>query len=502
MHIRAKKFFTTGSVTVHRIAGEAYGLKRYETLILLSLLVLASLLRSLAYLYTVDIPGDGPARAIMACDWSKSPHISTHGNWLPGFMYLAGIFCFLVDDPLFSSRVLNLTIGTLTVPLFYLLVRRLYGRTIAFFSALILAFFPLHIGLSASSLIETSLLAEVIAAMVLLIRASEDTQNEKLCLSLGLLCLCLAVMTRYEVWLLIPLFPAYYVRKTGKFSTGILMLVILLIFPGAWMVGNYLSAGDFLPAFSSTTKMGPMAIGAQPVDIFEGIKIIGRKFVSHLGWIVSIAIGLGVLLESVQILKRKLDSERILYSLTAGIFWGFMLYFSVVRGNSLFDRFLLLGITLVVPFAGLPFLPYANGRGRWLPLIICVVIASIGFSAFSYRPDVYVTPKQPREIQKLADWLKNSPYRNDAILTTKMGWQSSYLPLYFHDLSGRSLIVSVWTKESTLQVFVRDQQPSLLVTRDGDEEFQSRLEDLLGMSIHAERLIHREGAIKVYLLKP
>lgn len=138
--------------------------KRFASLILPSLLLTAFVLRLFVLLSSVDIPGDGPARALFAYNWSQSPYIQTSGrNWLPGFMYLAGLFSFLVSMPLVSTRILNLIIGTLTVPLFYALVHRVYGRAPGLFSAAVLALFPLHAGLSASSLTEASFLFAIIA---------------------------------------------------------------------------------------------------------------------------------------------------------------------------------------------------------------------------------------------------------------------------------------------------------------------------------------------------
>jgi hypothetical protein len=48
--------------------------------------------------------------------------------------------------------------------------------------------------------------------------------------------------------------------------------------------------------------------------------------------------------------------------------------------------------------------------------------------------------------------------------------------------------------------FVKDHPPSLLITREGEAELQRRIEHIIGKPIAAHSLVHREGAIKVYLL--
>src|SRR5208282_4405786 len=125
--------------------------------VILTLVVFAAFAVRLAVIFfTIYTPSDGPGRSTKAYVWSQSPYFQTHGNWLPGFMYLVGTFGFLFENPLLSSRLVNAVLGTLTVFVFYLLVRKVYDPVSALISASILAFFPLHIGLSASALTEVS----------------------------------------------------------------------------------------------------------------------------------------------------------------------------------------------------------------------------------------------------------------------------------------------------------------------------------------------------------
>src|SRR5215470_5073838 len=113
--------------------------KKHESLVLAMLCLVTLAVRLGLFLVSVDMPGDGPSRAAMSYSWSKSPYLVTHGGWLPGFLYIAGIFNFFVSDPLLASRVLNLILGSATIPLYYLLVRRLYNRITALFASFLLA---------------------------------------------------------------------------------------------------------------------------------------------------------------------------------------------------------------------------------------------------------------------------------------------------------------------------------------------------------------------------
>src|ERR687892_1536148 len=88
--------------------------KNYQT----SLLVIVSaafVLRLMPLVFFVDSPGDGPARAVGAYIWSRCPYIGIPDHRYLGFIYLAGIFSVPFDSPLFSARILNFILGTLTV---------------------------------------------------------------------------------------------------------------------------------------------------------------------------------------------------------------------------------------------------------------------------------------------------------------------------------------------------------------------------------------------------
>jgi 4-amino-4-deoxy-L-arabinose transferase-like glycosyltransferase len=412
---------------------------------------------------------------------------------------LGGLFSSLVDNPLFSCKILNLIIGTMTVPVFYLLIGRVYDDATAFFSALILAFLPLHIDLSAGSLTEASLLFEIIGGtLALLLAAQETTKKQYLYIGLSLLCLSLAVLTRYEAWLLIPLFPAYYFLKTRRAGTAIFIMLVLIISPVAWMLGNYFHTKDLLPSFTANTKTGVISVGAHSVGLLVTFRILAGKAITHLGWIPLIAV-VGAFVELIRSLKRDINLERTLHVWIAFVFWAFMVIFAMFRGTSLWDRYMLFGFVIALPFAASLLIRYFSSyTRRSIALIIGITIASVWVSFFTRYPQRYVTRTQPVEIKKLAGWLEKSAWRDDAILLTKMGWQSSYLPLYFPEV--RYAIVSNWLEESRLQNFLRNQRPSLLITWPGDGEFQSRVEALLGWQIEDDRLVRRQGATKVYFI--
>ncbi len=455
--------------------------KKYESLATVMLFLLAFFLRLGLLLVSVDIPGDGPSRAAMSHSWSKSPYLVTHGGWLPGFLYIAGIFNFLVPDPLFASRVLNLILGSVTIPLYYLLIRRLYNGIAALFASFLLAVLPLHVGLSVSSLADISFLFATIASMVLLTGTNEGKGGK----------------LRYEAWLLIPAFPIYYFHKTRKTSTAGLVLLILLLFPVGWMLENYVHRGELLIEFSAVKK-GAEIVGAHTVDLFSAIKMLGSMSVLHLGKVLMIAMVGGMIWQLVSPARREINPEHVFYISVICLFWIGMVYLAMTISTSLWNRFLLFGFVMPLPFAFLPFTQELRIHYRWLALIMCVVLLAAGVAVFPRQRPLWVTVQRPTEIKNLVAWLKESPYRNDPLLVTNMEWQATYIPLYFPEV--KMGMISPWVEDNEVYDFLKNQPPSLLITREGESEMQARIENIMGKAIAEHSLVHEEGAIKVYRL--
>jgi hypothetical protein len=487
--------------------------KKHEPKIILFLLVVAFIPRVLAVIFMLDSAGDGPFRAMIAYSWSKYPYISTHGVWLPGFMYLSGVFNFIVNDPLISTRILNLIIGTITIPVFYFLVRRVFNHEIALFSTSVLAFLPLHIGLSAGSLSEVSFIFLVLISLVLFIEALEVNRVRLIYLFISLLLACFALTMRYEAWLLIPLLPIYHYWKIRKVWTGILIAIVLGIFPGFWMMSNYLHGGIFLPIIPGATTLAVAGAGAHETDLAGAIWNIGSISISHIGWILVILILWGVILQCVQAVRGRVTAERVLYLSIVCIFWIFILCLAIARGSALWHRYLLFGFVMALPFAAMPLVHHSVNYRRWLGAYIIIAIFSIMFTYFLGVKDIirhpidYVTHRQPSEIKRLAEWLRTSSYRSDHILLTRMTWESTYLPLYFPEMCSSCKyavapwafnFISFWTADSSLDDFLKVQRPAVLVTRDYDHDLQSRIETILGKKINENSMVHTEDGIKVY----
>lgn len=485
--------------------------------VILALIFLSAfLLRLAVFSLTIDVPGDGPSRAAIAYAWSKAPSCQLYGVWLPGHSYLAGLFSFFFENPLSSARLFNVMLGTITLPLFYLLIRKVYDPATALISTSILAFLPLHIGLSASSLSEVSFALEIIAGTFFLVTASEtDTaKKQAVYVAASILSLCMAVMTRYEAWMFIPVFPLYYFWKTRKIRASILIIAVLMVFPSIWTVNNYLYLGAPFEGFTSASAR---SYGAQPANLSDAITTIIRKARYHLGWPVSVLAVLGLAIQFLQTAKRNIDAKKMLYILIACIFWAGVLAYAMARGRALYDRYLLFAFILCLPFSALPLSSLISFSGHHKPqyrrqITAGVILLSVALvvSVF-YKPHVYtyknlhrrytpffVTLWRPTEIKNAADWVKNSPYRESSVLLTEIEGQSWYFSSYLPEAGERRLVAASYVPDSVIQGFLKTRRPSLLIACDDDSAVIARIEHLLGKNIGDDLLIHAEKFVKVY----
>ena len=145
-------------------------------------------------------------------------------------------------------RLLNALVGTATVPVFFAAVAPVFGPSTAIIAAAWIAVFPLHVELSASSMTDVTTLCEVLMGLVFLRMAADPHRRGRpghAAVALG--SFVMASMTRYEVWLLLPLLPSYFWLRTRNWRAAAGMAAVLVVFPLAWIAGNSVYKGHAPP---------------------------------------------------------------------------------------------------------------------------------------------------------------------------------------------------------------------------------------------------------------
>ena len=462
------------------------------------LFVAAAAIRTVVATHSVDIPGDGPVHAMYAFEWAQSPVLLESGMWLPGFTYGAGLVTRIVGDPRVAPRLFNVVVGSATVPLLYGLSRQLYGTAPALVAALLLTLLPLHVGLSASSLTEPNFVFALVAALYGLLRAAAVRPSRPVDLLLFLLAFIWAELSRYEAWLLIPLVVGYWFsQRRTVWSTGALTVAFLAI-PLAWSIGNHSVYGNALLGFSQAVRE---VDGVQRVTAWVAAGIVRAGVTRHLGWLVGMVIAWGIATEIVRVGRGRGSSERGVYLMFTIACWAMLFAFAMSRGASLWDRYLLLAFAVGLPFAGVGWPAVLSSRPWGVAGVASVLLLSLVATYVEHPANVFVTARQPLEIQRLIVWLRSGPYRDEAILLTQMDWDSTYLPLLAPEWAGRAQTVSNWISDGALRDFVEHDAPALLITRAYDAAQRQRAARLLGMAIDDDHRVAELGSIQIYRLR-
>lgn len=464
--------------------------------VVLSLTIIALVLRLAAFFLFREKGGDGPAHAILAYMWSISPSLRPHDAWLPGYIYLTGAFNLIVGDPLISTRILNLFFGTLTVPVFFLMIRRIFGHIPALLSATLLAVFPLHIALSVTSLGAVSFLFEIITGMLFVLYASVTLGSRKhFAIGFSILLFGLASLTRYEVWILLPLFPTYYFLKTGQFFQSLFLAIGLALFPIAWMVVSFNETGSFLLGYDAALLI------SESISLFGTLRMLARLSVHNLGYAILLLTAAGFLLLLADAVKRRLSKERLLYLaivFITGLFW---VKFGMDRGSTFDQRYLLFIFVMSLPIFSFVLSRFLRKNPYIIILAVVFIAAADPFisQAQHRRGEFHVTQKRVQGIEKFGHWLGNSPYRDSPLfLTTMKNWDATFLPLYRPEIAFRYSILTPNRPDSVHRDFIKTFQPQLLITREGDDKGISDFEKLTGALIRKDRLVYDIDTIRAF----
>jgi hypothetical protein len=446
----------------------------------------------LTFLFIEDA-SDGPLRAMYAYGMTKKFEIPTYGVWLPGYLVLTGLFSFIISEPLYSIRILNTVLGTLTIYFYFNWIRNIFDEKVALLSAAVLTFMPIHMGLSSTGLTETTLLFFVVFAF-----SSSGYGNKKsnLYVYFGIASYFLALTIRYEAWVLLPFFILFQYIELENRKIIVLSLIVLMIFPLFWTISNFLNTGD--PFYGITAaKIGGKMVNAEPVGLFRGAKSLIEKLAHFLSPAFFLGCAFGLLWE---ILKRFRDldfKKNISIVILMTLFFGIItLKFLMNRGASFQNRYVLILMICLLPFGVQLF---ANLKKEYSYFIAIIVILSMLISYKITPYQIYISNKENAYgARQVAEWIRTNKLQNEYFLITKSKWKSTYIPLYIPELLDHYLIASVWATDDELKSFIDKYEPRYIVTNDYDDLHIKRINSITSIYERNRKIVYKNSDFMIY----
>ena len=161
-------------------------------------------LRVISFCFSQNNGGDAFARIAVTTHWLQHPGLSLDfggPRWPPLHFWLMVLVAEIVPNVILACRLLSLVAGLMSLWLFWKLVSRLYGDSVATFSLAVFTFYSLHIAYSTTSSSEETFVAFVLGGLlgVFSFRAS----GKYGALVAGGMSLTAAAAVRFEAWIVI-----------------------------------------------------------------------------------------------------------------------------------------------------------------------------------------------------------------------------------------------------------------------------------------------------------
>ena len=213
------------------------------------------------------LTADDYCRTIISYDWLQNPKIYA-GVWLSLHFWINGLFIALFRDLTLAPIFANTIFSILTLLYFYLLLEKLFNKTIAYLSGLIFAVFPFQVWLSTSGMPESIFFFFVTSAtyyFVMWYKTLGNPEHQKKNIQyfiFAIVSLNFSNLLRYEGWLfsigfiiLIGVLSFRKFRFTKKFYILTSLSVISVLSALWWMYLNYSEFGQPFYFIEETTRI-------------------------------------------------------------------------------------------------------------------------------------------------------------------------------------------------------------------------------------------------------
>lgn len=398
--------------------------------LVLSLMVAVVLLPRLVLMpFNENLYGDAVVRTELGERWLAHPH------WIASFddgafqfgplhVYLMALALKLVPAREHAGRVLSLLFGVLTTLPLYWLTRRLFGWSAAVWACLGFAAWGMHMQTSTTAASES--LGLFLVMWVLALFARGLGENRFAPIAWSAVVLNLAFATRYDAWLLAPLFCVLLLvgdkDRVAAVTRAVFFGLLCLPFPMAWMQGNELAKGHALYPVQYIDEFHVRWF-AQSTSMWSGVPFRVQNFFFWPGVALVTLTPLVALFGAAGMARAWRERRDVRWLLWVA--WVPTAYFTF-RGAVLANfvplgRFAVNQVALLLPFVAFGFtwvLGRAGAPVRYAVAFVtvaCAVAFPIWLGLYTYQADggreetfrpLSPTSTNPQAVMKVARYLK------------------------------------------------------------------------------------------------
>lgn len=386
---------------------------RHERSLLVLLLCLAAALRVFFLLKFENMPGDAVGNVERALSILEDPRLSANydGNSSTLYKYALAGFMRFWRDPLLAPRAFSVLFGTLFVIPYYKTLRLLFSSRVAFFSALTLVFYPLHVIQSSVTTADAAYYFFLFSSFFHFFNYLKEKKEFK-SLVFSALFFNVAALLRFESWIFIPLFFIFlWPKEKGR---ACLFVILLSLFPCGMLYLNHLYQRDFLYTFHLAAKTGHASIVtgrfAHAPRLWSWVKILWEG--SGPGLVFGGLLGMALAL-----IRRRSGQLALFFLILWAVFtWG--IFAARMVPNHRYS--IVLGL-LMIPYAWF-LVERLSDRLKVIrgPLfIVFLAILAAGFIPRARRlitrtSEMFCTT--PQEITRIAAWLKEHVRENETLV--------------------------------------------------------------------------------------
>jgi hypothetical protein len=281
----------------------------------------------------------------------------------------------------------------------------------------------------------------------------------------------------------------YHIYRTGSVPRTVLFALLLLPFPLIWFIGR-MGIGGIGATYAGAVS-GLEEVGAQAVDLFTGSTILLDTLGSLLGGPMLWLAILGFVALAVPALRPPRMAEIVTLLVLVVLETLFLTKFAADLGSSFWPRYTAGVAVLLLPFAAFGLIAVIR-PGPVAAIAALLAVVAMITAAFFRSVDLYIVREIPPSTREASSWVEHRP-AEERLLLTRMGWQSSYIPLLARLDRDRYRIISHWLPDEELRWFACEQMPAYIITRDTDVNLLERMRRVAGVKARLDAPIARFG---------